>query len=267
MKRIAGILWIFVKSRIKGNYAYRTAFWMDSLFFVFGYGTQAAVMVMLVSQFQTLHGWMPYEVMLLYAYVLSAYTLCNAFFDGVMWNLSDNVRNGNFDQSMTKPLNPLVYEIVCSFSPYYFLHFFISMAMVGVCVVGLGIELTVEKVVVLLISIIGGALLQAGVLILFASVTFVIIENPLTGYLLTKIRPLYEYPISVLPKAVQIILTTVLPLAFISFYPAQNLLSKNDFPVFSPLLQYMTLPVGLLVLFVAFRVWNVGIGRYLSTGS
>jgi ABC-2 type transport system permease protein len=267
MKRLLGILWIFMKSRIKGNYEYRAAFWLDTLIFVLGYGTQAAVMVLLVTQFGSINGWKPYEVMLLYTYVLSSYTLCNAFFSGVMWKLSSNIRYGDFDQSMTKPLNPLIYEIVCSFSPYYFLHFFLSLGMMCICIAGLGISLTIGKVVVLALSIIGGAFLQAGVLILFASATFILIENPLTGDFLNNIRPIYEYPISVLPKAVQILLTTILPLAFISFYPAQNLLSKSDFLMFSPVLQYGTLPIGVLVLLISFRVWNIGVRRYKSTGS
>jgi len=267
MRRLPGILWIFMKSRIKGSYAYRAAFWLDTLIFVLGYGTQAAVMVLLVTQFGSINGWKPYEVMLLYTYVLSSYTLCNAFFSGLMWNLSDSIRYGDFDQSMTKPLNPLLYEIVCSFSPYYFLHFFLAIAMMGVCIAGLGISLTIGKAVVLALSVIGGALIQAGVLILFASATFVFIVNPLNGDFLNSIRPVYEYPISVLPKAVQIVLTAVLPLAFISFYPAQNLLTKSDFLMFSPVLQYGTLPVGLLMLFISFRIWNIGVRRYKSTGS
>ena len=137
----------------------------------------------------------------------------------------------------------------------------------SVCIIGLDITLTVEKIIVLLLSIVGGALLQAGTLIMFAAATFVLIENPLTGNLVTKIRPLYEYPISVLPKVVQVILTTFVPLAFISFYPAQNLLSKSDFLIFSPVLQYGTLPVGVLVFYVAFHIWNIGVKQYRSTGS
>ena len=267
MKRYFGILWIFIVSRLKGRFEYRAAFWMDLLFFILGYGTQAAVKVLLVSQFNTILGWSPLEVMLLYAYSLSAYTLCNAFMDGVMWDLSDNVRTGDFDQSMTKPMNPLLYEMVCSFSPYYFLHFLLSLGMIGLCVHWLGVALTAGKVAVLALSLVGGAMVQAGVLVLFAAATFILIQNPLTGDMLNKLRPVAEFPLAVFPKAVQIIYTTVLPLAFITYYPAQNMLGKNDFLLFPPVLQYGALPVGALVLFIAYHVWNRGLRLYKSTGS
>jgi hypothetical protein len=39
MRRIIGIFWIFMKTRIKGNIQYRGAFWIDSITFVLGYGT------------------------------------------------------------------------------------------------------------------------------------------------------------------------------------------------------------------------------------
>jgi ABC-type uncharacterized transport system permease subunit len=99
MGRIAAIFWIFIKTRIKGNIQYRGAFWIDSVTFVLGYGTQAALMFLMVFRFDTINGWKPFEVMSLYAYILASYTLSNTFLSGVMHDLSHNIRTGDFDQS------------------------------------------------------------------------------------------------------------------------------------------------------------------------
>jgi ABC-2 type transport system permease protein len=78
---------------------------------------------------------------------------------------------------------------------------------------------------------------------------------------------LIEYPLSLYPKILQILLTVVVPFGFITFYPAQFFLSKNDFLMFNPVLQYLNPLVGIVVLCAAFFVWNQGLKRYNSSGS
>lgn len=267
MKRIAAIFWIFMKTRIKSNIQYRGAFWIDSITFVLGYGTQAALMFLMVSRFDTINGWKPFEVMTLYAYILASYTLANSFLSGIMHKLSDNIRNGDFDQSMTKPLHPLVYETANSFSDYYLLHFFLSMIMIFFCAMNLSIVITFTKIVVLIISVLGGTLIQGGIFILFSAVSFVVFNNPLNFFFYNSIRPMAEYPTSVFPKWFQVIYSTVVPLSFAAFYPAQNLLGKEDFLFFPRFIQYCSLPIGIVFFFCAFKVWSHCLKYYKSSGS
>ena len=266
MRRIIGIFWIFMKTRIKGNIQYRGAFWIDSITFVLGYGTQAALMFLMVSRFDTINGWKPFEVMTLYAYILASYTLSNSFLGGVMHKLSDNIRSGDFDQTLTKPLHPLVYEMAYSFSDYYFLHFFLSVGMIFFCVANLGVPVTAVKILVLAVSILGGAFVQGGIQILFSAVSFWVFNNPLNG-IYNHIRPMAEYPTSVFPRWVQVVYSSVLPLSFAAFYTAQNLLNKEDFLFFPRTVQYLTLPVGLVFFFFTFILWNFAMKYYKSSGS
>jgi ABC-2 type transport system permease protein len=267
MRRIAGIFWLFMKTRIKGNIQYRGSFWIDSVTFVLGYGTQAALMFLMVSKFETINGWKPFEVMTLYAYILASYTLANSFFSDIMHTLSEKIRSGDFDQSMTKPLHPLVYVMANSFSDYYFLHFFLAVGMIFFCAANLSIRFTFSTVFMLALSVLGGAFIQGGIWILFSAVSFALLNNPLNGGFYNHIRTTAEYPISVYPRAVQIIFSSVAPLAFAAFYPAQNLLGKNDFLFFPPLAQYLSLPVGLVFFFISYKIWNFAMKHYKSTGS
>lgn len=267
MRKTLSVFAGFMRARILAGIQYRASFWIDTLCFVFGYGTQAALMYLLVTKFETINGWQPFEVMLLYAYVLATYTLANSFMAGIMWNLSWSIQSGDFDQSMTKPMHPMVYEMASSFSDYYFLHFFLALAMIGLCVFNLGVVPTAGRIVIALLSILGGALVQGGVMILFSSASFALINNPLSGDLYNNIRPVADYPLSILPKIAQFILTAVVPLGFVSFYPAQNLIGKNDFLFFPTWVQYMSLPVGIAFFAIALIVWNAGMRGYKSTGS
>jgi ABC-2 type transport system permease protein len=266
MKRIVAIFWLFMKTRIKGNIQYRGAFWIDSVTFVLGYGTQAALMFLLVNRFDTINGWKPFEVMTLYAYILSSYTLSNTFLSGVMHDLSNNIRNGDFDQSMTKPMHPLVYEMANSFSDYYFLHFFLALGMIFFCAANLGITFTAVKILVLAVSVLGGAFIQGGIQILFSAVAFWVFNNPLAG-IYNNIRPMAEYPASVFPRWFQVVYSSVLPLSFAAFYPAQNLLGKEDFLFFPRVIQYLSLPVGLVFFVLTFTLWTYAMKYYKSSGS
>lgn len=267
MKKVLSVLWVFIKTRIKGGYEYRMAFWIDAFSFILGYGSQALLMVLLVKTFDSINGWKPFEVMLLYAYTLASYTLINAILGGVMWDLSKRVRSGDFDQTLTKPMHPLIYEVVSSFSEYYFLHFLMAIGMIAVGVSQLDITLNFGRVLNIIASVVGGALIQGGVLILFSTASFFLINNPLSGQFYTNIRTLIEYPLNIYPMGMQFILSTIIPLALVSFYPVQNLTGRADFGMFPPIMQYCTLPVGIIFFYIAYTVWTVSTSKYKSTGS
>lgn len=267
MKKTLAVLLLFMKNKTKGRYEYRVSFWIDSVSFVLGYGAQALMMVLLTQKFETINGWRPVEVMLLYAYTLASYTLANTVMSDVMWRLSQRIRTGDFDQTLIKPMSPLAYEIVSGFSAYYLLHFVLAVGMVALGVAGLGVRVTILTVVQIACGIVGGAAIQAGVLLMFSAASFFLINNPLSGTFYSNIRPLFEYPITIYPKFLQILLTVVVPLAFVSFYPVQQISGRADFGLFPPVFQHLTLPVGLAFLAIALWVWRAASRHYTSTGS
>lgn len=267
MKRTFSVLFLFMRMKTKGKYEYRTAFWLDTLSFILGYGAQALLMILMTQKFDSIHGWKPFEVMLLYAYTLASYTLANTLMSDVTWKLPQRIRSGDFDQTLIKPLKSLTFEIIMGFSPYYLLHFFLAVGMIALGVSQLHIVVTAETVLYITCGILGGTCVQAGVLLLFASASFFLINNPLSGNFYGSIRPLVEYPISIYPKFLQILLTVVIPLAFVSFYPVQQISGRQDLILFTPIVQHLSLPVGIAFLCVAYGVWCVASRHYTSTGS
>ncbi|RQW12833.1 hypothetical protein EH198_05600 [Paenibacillus rhizophilus] len=62
-------------------------------------------------------------------------------------------------------------------------------------------------------------------------------------------------------------LTFVLPVAFISYYPSSFLLDNRTDGGFSPLLIYFTPLVALLLVSVTYFVWTKGINAYKGAGT
>ena len=76
-----------------------------------------------------------------------------------------------------------------------------------------------------------------------------------------------EYPISIYPKFLQFLLTTLIPLAFVSFYPVQQISGRQDFGLFPPVVRHLSLPVGIAFLLIAYAVFAAASKHYKSTGS
>jgi ABC-2 type transport system permease protein len=259
---------VYFKASMKSKFEYRGAFLFDIMGCVLGYGTQFVLIWVLISRFEIVKGWAAFEIMLLYSMSIVSYTLASICLRGPIEDLNQKLLTGHFDQTLTKPMHPLAYEIACAFSSNQFIRFLTSLTMLVICFMNLDIQLNFLKIVCLVVFIIGSTLIIGGMMILFNSVSFWSIGgNPLAFQLLWSFRMLIEYPLSLYPKILQILLTVVVPFGFITFYPAQFFLAKNDFLMFNPILQYLNPIVGIAVVCAAFFVWNQGLKRYNSSGS
>jgi ABC-2 type transport system permease protein len=75
-----------------------------------------------------------------------------------------------------------------------------------------------------------------------------------------------QYPVDMFGKVLRIIVTIVLPFAFMNYYPSLLFLGKEDQVPWGFLTWYSPI-VAVLLLFLAIRFWNFGIQRYQSSGS
>ncbi|KAB2846375.1 MAG: ABC transporter permease, partial [Ignavibacterium sp.] len=113
-----------------------------------------------------------------------------------------------------------------------------------------------------------GALIQGAAFIFTSVPSFWLVQsNSLMDIFIWDLKSFIRYPISAYHRIIQVILTLIIPYAFINFYPAQYFLNKNDFLMFHPVFQYLSPLVGVLLFIFAYRFWNTGINHYKSTGS
>jgi len=101
----------FIKIQVKTALEYRGAFISGVIAQIIGYGATFLLVWIMISKFQTLNGWKPYEVLFLYAMNLFSYALAAFFMFNLCVRLSDLIQTGDFDDVLTKPLNPFLYLI------------------------------------------------------------------------------------------------------------------------------------------------------------
>lgn len=264
LKLYSRYILIYLKTRME----YRFAFFMDIFIQVFTYCVMYVGIWIMLDHFETIKGWNYYEVMFLYNLNLFSYGLSGLFFWTPMRQLEGMIQSGEFDGILTKPLNSFLHLIFKHFNPAFLGHIILGGVIFIVSINHLSIEWTVLKTVMLIMVIIGAMFIQASIMILSGCISFWFVKS--TSFIDTMIygfRFFLNYPLSIYHISIQIFLTFVLPYGFINFYPSLMLLNKEDESIFTPVFQYGTLFVGLLLFSTALYVWNVAVNKYQSTGS
>lgn len=257
----------FVKLSLLSISQYRATFIMGVVSQLCSFAAELILLQILISKFKEIGGWSSYEVLLLYSINLSAYAWAAFFLNNPSSRLPQMIKDGSFDEVLTKPLNHFLYLISREFNNGYVAHVLISTFMIIVCFIQLGISFTLTNVVFLVITIFSGALIQGAGFLLTSAPAFWFVESSgIRSVFFFEMKKFISYPISIYNKAVQVTLTFVLPYAFISYYPAQLFLDNKDF-LFHPGFQYLSPLVGILLFALSYLIWIKGLNKYQSTGS
>jgi ABC-2 type transport system permease protein len=105
-------------------------------------------------------------------------------------------------------------------------------------------------------------------MIIAGSISFWFIRsNAIVDTLIHGVRRFLYYPIKILDKWIQILITFIIPYAFVDLYPSLFILGEKKEVLFNSLFQYGTPFVGILLSFFAYLIWKLGIKKYNSTGS
>jgi len=255
-----------IMAQARSQMQYRFNFVASIISMVLTYGGQFVSLYWLTQRFQTIDGWMLEEIVLLYALAILAWGVAVSFFFS-LHSFEDQIRQGTFDRALLRPINPLV-TVLGSQSPIAGMgQFVFSIAAFLFAVQAADIRLTLSKLVYLVLTAIGGGFILGGAIIVVATLAFWTTRT-YTFYwsLVFPARQLINYPVSIYHKALQIALTTVVPFAFINYFPAHVLLDKTS-QLSMPMLAWATPVIGVVVLVASYAFWSLGTRFYSSTGS
>ncbi|MDD4495521.1 MAG: ABC-2 family transporter protein, partial [Eubacteriales bacterium] len=126
-----------------------------------------------------------------------------------------------------------------------------------------GVTWNLDKIVTVVLMLIGGFLVFSGLFIVYASICFFTIEGLEFMNIFTDGgREFGKYPLSIYGEGVLKFLTYIVPIALFQYYPFLYLIGRTD------TVGYMFLPlVGIVFLIPCLIFWRIGIRHYKSTGS
>ena len=260
-----GLFMHYLRLRMKERMEYRGAFLIGVGSQMLGYAASYLVIWLTLLRFEEIGGWNWPEIAFLYSLNVLTYALGAAFTYSPMLALEQMVQKGTFDPILIRPLNPYLTLTAQMFNVGYLGHIILSGSILVWAVGHVDVTWTIARVVFLVLSIIGGTFIQAAALTLIGAWSFTQVRTDVVTWFYHTMRDFQNYPVSIFGATMQILLTTVVPLAFANFYPAMILLEKDSGAVpfnigwLSPL-------IGPLVFGLAYLAWKRGMNRYQGAG-
>lgn len=260
----AGLFWHFIRLRMRERMEYRGAFLIGLLAQGLAYVAEFTVIWVLVNRFGTLGGWGWEEVAFLYALNLMSYAI-GAAFTYSQTELEGMVQKGTFDNLLTRPINPYLNLAAQQFNVGYLGHIIVSGAILVWALGNLHVAWSWSNVMFLSLALMGASLIQAAVLTLLGAWSFSFVRATFLFGFAGTLRTFVTYPITIYSATIQVMLTVVIPFAFVNFYPAAVLLDQEGH-LFPGWIGWLTPLVGISLFLVAYRVWMRGVNRYSSAG-
>ncbi len=255
-----------VGARIRADWQYRTSFVLFTVSQFCAAFLEIALILVLFSNVDRLAGWSVAEVAFLYGTSSMAFSLGDVFVSEVEF-VGHHIRQGSFDRFLLRPLGPLFLLCCQEFALRRAGKLVQAVLVLGVALARVDVAWEPARVAMVAAMIGAGFVIFSGIWVIASSVAFWAVEarevaNSFTygGAFVTR------YPLELFTGWLRR-LVTVVPLAFVNYYPALWVLGRSD-PHGSPAWFRFAGPfVALAVVGGARGVWKYGIRHYRSTGS
>ncbi len=262
-------IYIYVRlatASIKSRMEYRVSFIIFMITLTLFYMAQVLTIGVVITRFKTIGGWSMGEMAFLYSLLILSQGLVASIFSGLI-DFSTQVRDGNYDRTLVRPLSPLVQVIMNGFEISGIAHIILGIASFLVANSFLDIRWGFENGLIFILVVLGGSLILAGIRIIIAAIAFWAVNNSSLVHLFVySSREFLLYPLNIYSGGVRLLLTFLIPLGFINFYPAHYFLGKSTGNLFHPYFIFATFPIGLFIYGVSLIIWRYGQDAYESAG-
>ncbi len=216
----------------------------------------------LFDRFHTVAGFTFAETLLCFAIIPMAFALAECFVRGFD-TFSGTISNGEFDRIMVRPQNEILQVLGSKMDFTRFGRLLQTILVFAYAIPKSGIVWSADKILTLIFMIAGGFCVFSGLFIVYAALCFFTTEGlEFINVFTDGGREFGQYPFSVYGKRVLQILTFIIPLALVQYYPFLYLTGRSAQPY------YPFLPlVGSLFLIPCLLFWRFGVRHYKSTGS
>jgi ABC-2 type transport system permease protein len=209
-----------------------------------------------------INGWNFEQILFIYALAVLVRSIWHSFFMGLL-SLSWYVRHGVLDLFMTRPLPVLFQLIHDEWDDDAWGETILGIILLATAWRQLQIPATGLNIFILVIFLLSGTIIYNALTMIGSSLSFWTINNDPFIRLQSDIFELVKFPLDIYSPVLKVVLTFILPIGFISFYPAQFFLQKENFIQYS----YFAPLVAILLQRIALIFWRFGLNHYQSTGS
>ena len=213
------------------------------------------------SHTNNIAGWNFYQILLLYGVTRIPIGIAGYCFDGLYDIGPKYIRNGDFDKILLRPVHPLISIIGSSREFVAIADLFIGIGISVFMLVKLSIPITVFLILKILFFSLVGAFIIGAINTIFSISSFWTYRSNEVIWSFYRMYTFTEYPITIYNKFIRILITVILPFAFVAYYPTMAYLGFNMYMI------YLSPIVAIILWLIAIKLWNLALNKYRSTGT
>ncbi len=224
-----------VKTAFAQAAAYRADFIMGSFITLLSNILFPLVTILIYANGAQFPGWNMWEVLLIQSIYSMSTGISSMLLSSVVWVTMDHIRGGSFETVLLKPVSPLFFIMSANFDVQSIGLFLGGVIMMVIAVVHTGVGGMIDILSFLLLFL-AGLLVLCGMNLMMAAISFKWVGNSRIPEIFDSISTFGKYPLTIFPKAVQILSVLIIPVAVIGFFPASALLGRVDRTAFLSLI-------------------------------
>jgi ABC-2 type transport system permease protein len=257
-----------IGARIRSQMQYRVSFLLEMFGFLLVTGLEFALIALIVNRFGAVAGWNLAELALLYGLTSFAFSLAEMIGRGFDAPFERMIQQGGFDGVLTRPLGAFFQILTADFQLRRLGRTLQAALVMAYAVSQLSISWSIDRLVLVPITIASGTLIYLALLVIGATLTFWTVRTPEVINVFTfGGEQMTSYPLSIYQDWLRAIFLFLVPVGFSNYPAALYLLGRND-PAGLPAWSAWLAPVAaMLFCGAALAFWRVGVSKYTSTGS
>jgi len=248
---------------IKAILEYQSDFWIAMCAAMMTQGLGIIFIGVVFSKIPHVVGWGFWEIAFLYSMVFISEGVSSFLFNGI-WNIGGLVNRGDMDRLIIRPL-PVVLQVgATAFGMNGLGNMLFGSIFLTLSVINADLNWSWWQVLLLIIFALSGVTIRISVNLVTNSVSFWS-QGPRNSLpmMVHTAADFVKFPLTIFPLTVQLLVSIIVPYAFISYYPAAFLFGKGD----GALLGLLAPIVALLCISLAVAMFNRGLKKYESAGN
>ncbi|MFA9466415.1 MAG: ABC transporter permease [Velocimicrobium sp.] len=248
---------------IKAKLQYGHTLLYEIISYLIRYPVEFIAAWIILYNFKTVGGWNFSQVLFLQAVSFVVISLGCAFTWEPMVCMEGYIVEGKLDQFLIAPINPFWYVIGMNFRATNLVITIICGAIATFAANKAGVALS-PRIIFYVIGLIGAVFIVAAFNVLIGTLSFWIYQtHNIMSFMIDTVGELLKYPITIYTKGVRFLLTFILPISLINYYPTSYLLVDNKMDWW---IMIVILGVGIGLFYLAYRLWYLGLKQYKSAG-
>lgn len=267
MVELLGIYRRLVGARIRAQLQYRLSFALNLLGMALITFLDFAAILILFQQVDALGEWSVAEVALLYAISAMSFALTDLAI-GHLDLLPRMIREGDLDLVLVRPLGSLFQVIASDFALRRLGKFLQGFVVLVVAVSQLELDWTPARLGMLVLGVVAGAAIFAGVWIGLATIAFWLVDSmEVVNAFTYGGNFLAQYPVNIFGPWLRRLILFVVPVSFVSYFPTLYVLDKEDPLGLPQALQFVSPLVAVATCLAAGLLWRNAVRHYRSVGA